>query len=522
MQRDADSRRKVPLNASSSHFLLSSLSRLLLFITFVLNTIPYHTTPHDICSCQELDFDGWPPEEEAPAMTAEQIDVISLRCSHQEDPKMPKPRLLTSTPDQSSPTATSKSSGSTSAITSVTPPPGGAGGLATSPKNRNKQGQNIGVGVTPSPFAGGEEEVSKPQQPIKNKPSAKLTELHKKWQAEAEKVGGKGARVVCSKPEAKKIIRDVLYERFGPMNITEIYTALNATVPSVILRVCLDEMVFDDTPKDGFDDSDDEHEGNNSKKKKKKSAEQSSSSSDPYASTVLMKEGRNMSNNLYFLDQTKGTTDNNGGNGLTPDHRNQLDTDFAQATADGMDSKDKLQQLTKEATQLLSEPTNEEIGMRLDNDVSSMKELNDKLLQFRELKVHEASRKKTQKGIEYFASVWRSRKRMCSDFLISMEECTEGSVSMKKCLNGDGQIELDGDEAIVKAVVDYGKRKRQTNGNGNASASRSMANHKRSKVAMMSSGSGNAGGDNTIVADQNFVGVRLDSGGLVSRVHLDD
>lgn len=55
------------------------------------------------------------------------------------------------------------------------------------------------------------------------KPAAKLSKnamlCHRKWQAEAEKQGGPNAKIVVSKPEAKKIIYQKLQE--GPMNINK-------------------------------------------------------------------------------------------------------------------------------------------------------------------------------------------------------------------------------------------------------------------------------------------------------------
>ena len=47
--------------------------------------------------------------------------------------------------------------------------------------------------------------------------------IHKKWQMEAEAKGGKGAKIVLGQTEAKKLIYDLLYESFRPMNITSIY-----------------------------------------------------------------------------------------------------------------------------------------------------------------------------------------------------------------------------------------------------------------------------------------------------------
>ena len=56
------------------------------------------------------------------------------------------------------------------------------------------------------------------------KPASKISEkamfYHRKWQAEAEKQGGPNAKIVVSKPEAKKIIFN-LFDEGVPMNINE-------------------------------------------------------------------------------------------------------------------------------------------------------------------------------------------------------------------------------------------------------------------------------------------------------------
>jgi hypothetical protein len=44
-------------------------------------------------------------------------------------------------------------------------------------------------------------------------------ECHKKWQTEAEKLGGPGVKIIVCKPEAKKLIFDKLHDAFAPMNI---------------------------------------------------------------------------------------------------------------------------------------------------------------------------------------------------------------------------------------------------------------------------------------------------------------
>jgi len=51
----------------------------------------------------------------------------------------------------------------------------------------------------------------------------KALEVHKKWLEAAQSMGGTDARIVVSKPAAKKLIFDFLVNTFQPMNITQIY-----------------------------------------------------------------------------------------------------------------------------------------------------------------------------------------------------------------------------------------------------------------------------------------------------------
>ena len=44
---------------------------------------------------------------------------------------------------------------------------------------------------------------------------------HRKWQAEAEKQGGPNAKIVVNKPEAKRIILEMLHDELTPMDINE-------------------------------------------------------------------------------------------------------------------------------------------------------------------------------------------------------------------------------------------------------------------------------------------------------------
>ena len=73
-----------------------------------------------------------------------------------------------------------------------------------------------------------------------------------------------------------------------------------------------------------------------------------------------------------------------------------------------------------------------------------------------------------------------------------MEEISDGTISKKKCLKGDGQIALDSDESANEAMIAYVRSKKRS---------------KKNKASL---------------ADENFVGVTLDSQQMVKRVYIKD
>lgn len=113
------------------------------------------------------------------------------------------------------------------------------------------------------------------------------------------------------------------------------------------------------------------------------------------------------------------------------------------------------------------------------------------------------------------ATQWRKRKRICMDFLIMMEESTEGTVSAKKCLAGDGQIDLESDETAIKNMIAYGNKKRSMTSRPvkKAKVSKSLGGKTTGLPSSETLTSG-------LTADANFVAVRLDSSGQVERVYL--
>lgn len=137
--------------------------------------------------CQESDFDGWPPAEELPINYIEpkHLSVMALKCSSRKDPRMP----IFSSP---------------------------------SPKGKLEDTANF---VTPPPPLKESTSLVNTKEigAAKASGKAKAIEVHKKWLEAAQAMGGKDARIVVSKPAAKKLIFDFLYDSFQPMNITQIF-----------------------------------------------------------------------------------------------------------------------------------------------------------------------------------------------------------------------------------------------------------------------------------------------------------
>lgn len=246
---------------------------------------------------------------------------------------------------------------------------------------------------------------------------------------------------------------------------------------------------------EGFADSDDE-EGSGKKKPKK------SGSDDKYANSLIFKSGRNSNTSLYYTDHSKLK---NNGNGLEPDARNDLLGEKGKAELEETTLKADIAKAEAETKKLLSEPTNEEAAAKLQKEEAEMSVLREKVQDARKLKVNEKHKMKTKRNIDAMTAQWRKRKRLSLDFLIVMEESTEGTITMKKCLSGDGQIDIESDAKCISDTVEFAKKKKK----------RAMAGGK----TFGKRGSGKA--SQQIPADENFIGVKLGSKGESVRVYME-
>ena len=164
------------------------------------------------------DYGGWPEVHELPIdhLTGEHRRLIAEKCSENEDPVLPN--LPTSMSLLSTADAAGDKKGN-----SITPPPCHDMAVAENQSNIvvgaahiSKGGKKMQGGVTPSPMPPSSKKTEDEKPKVMSKSAI---EAHRKWQAEAERLGGPNARVVVSKPEAKKLIFDKLHNEFTPMNI---------------------------------------------------------------------------------------------------------------------------------------------------------------------------------------------------------------------------------------------------------------------------------------------------------------
>ena len=170
--------------------------------------------------CQELDFEGWPPIEEIPQesleMTLEHINAISECCTRQDKPALPPKKSNVPKIEEDVKTSSKVVSMKGEIDVRNTTPPSKTKSVNHLDNNSQLNRETI---ITPSPQINGINSNNR----AKTKPSASAIAIHRKWQAAAEKMGGKDARIVVSKPVAKQLILELLTDSFRPMNITNIF-----------------------------------------------------------------------------------------------------------------------------------------------------------------------------------------------------------------------------------------------------------------------------------------------------------
>ena len=139
----------------------------------------------------------------------------------------------------------------------------------------------------------------------------------------------------------------------------------------------------------------------------KKMVKKSRDTDDQYCGSLRLKEGRNVNNNIYYVDYTKLQ---NNGNGLDIEKRNDLYADLEKAKCEENALKKKLQETGTETTRLLSEPLNDELATLLVEYERGMEELNAKLETNRAYAGNEKYAKQLNSRVSKMATFWRKSK----------------------------------------------------------------------------------------------------------------
>ena len=285
-------------------------------------------------------------------------------------------------------------------------------------------------------------------------PSKKALAIQQKWQEAANVMGGSKACIVVNKIKAKRLIFEVLHNAFKPMNITDLYKTLKAVVPAPVLKSCLDEMSVNVQKSSSCGSNDDLSKsrflGNCGKKFK---------TDNMCAQALFIKVGRNSASTLYFVDYSKL---DNSGNGISTESRNNLISDVEQSSSELQALEIERKIIYSETEKVLSELTNEKIHMELHHIEAANRELLSRLDHYRVFSNNKKERKRIQGGIDTSLMHWKKRRSKCIEFLCLIEECTEGSVNKKKCIAGDGKIEIESDDAVAHSAVQFAKHHPQS------------------------------------------------------------
>ena len=244
--------------------------------------------------------------------------------------------------------------------------------------------------------------------------------------------------------------------------------------------------------RNNYPDTDDDFDNDfvHAKTKKLTKETKNEKSKDQYGNSILVKVGKNTKNTLYYINQSLLEND---GNGSKPCDRSKKESAFQRQKVELNKILLSLQNTTRETEKLCSEMKNEKLSKMthaLMGEISLLEKDRDAANVYARNKNHRIA---IQKGIHTLADHWRKRKRKCVAFLSMMEECSDGIITVKKCLSGNGHINLESDEGIVKDALSGRKR----------------ARHCQIK------------GTNTVITD-SIVGVILASDGSVRRVTCDD
>ena len=219
------------------------------------------------------------------------------------------------------------------------------------------------------------------------------------------------------------------------------------------------KQLKDTNEQDSDDDFDNDFVPKKTFKKlsKKKKNDSNSPPQDQYNNSILVKVGRHAKSTLYYINQS---VLQNNGNGSDPCDRSKNLSAFQRQTDELNKIQMSIQNMIMKTDKLCSEMKNEEVCLAMDRIMEEILLLEKDRDEAKVYAANEGHRMAVKKGTNALADHWRKRKRKCMDFLCMMEECSDGIMTVKKCLSGNGQIEIDSDEGIIKDALSVRKRAR--------------------------------------------------------------
>jgi hypothetical protein len=240
---------------------------------------------------------------------------------------------------------------------------------------------------------------------------------------------------------------------------------------------------------------------NQEKAPRKKLKLSRSTGKDEFSGSIKVKHGRNVNSTLYYANQERLDND---GNGFPPQERLLICNQMEEANSQKKMLLDNLRNTERATSVLRSEPTNEEAVSILVTEEAVLTSLMAETSTARQFTENKARRIALQKSIDTMAKYWRKRRQLCLDFLEMMDNCTEGIISIKKCIKGEGQIPIESDEMVINAAIESIK-----------------AQYSRKHLMVRAKGVHLDSVQKGIGINSSFIGIKLGEKGKVCRVNME-
>lgn len=187
------------------------------------------------------------------------------------------------------------------------------------------------------------------------------------------------------------------------------------------------------------------------KQREKENNDNNEDDSALYKNSLQKKYGRSANGTLFFVNQS---TLENKGNALPPHEQSERIGEYKKLEMDIESKQNQITHMKQDTTRLNSEPTNQEATTQIKTLEQEISKIEEELQQAQKYLKNAQQKELLEKNVVYMKDYWFKRKKKCVDFLSQMDDWTEGTVSMKKCLKGDGQIEIESDESALKDAME--------------------------------------------------------------------